>query len=161
MNTNSKKIKHFGGLAIAGIAALTLLGSVGVNALTSDTTAGSTTPAPTPTPTPSTDLAGLELAKAVALADAGLTEAQVTFKELEAEKEDGTVVYEVEFVYNGTEFEYKITATGTILKSESEVEETEVEGDRQDDQHPAEYVDGDTQDHHAEPADDHHDQHRD
>jgi hypothetical protein len=101
----------------------------------------------------------LALAKSVALADAGLTEAEVTFTELETESEDGVVVYEVEFVVNGTEYEYKISAAGVILKSESEMDDQD--DDDRDDEHPAEYTNGDTKDHHAEPADDHHDQHRD
>jgi len=101
----------------------------------------------------------LALAKSVALADAGLTEAQVTFKELEVESEDGVVVYEVEFVYNGTEFEYKVSAAGVILKSESELEKEDGEGAKAE--HTSAYINGDTQDHHAEPADAHHDQHRD
>jgi hypothetical protein len=99
----------------------------------------------------------------VALADAGCTEAEVTFRELEAENEDGVVLYEIEFVSSGVEYEYKVNAAGVIITSEKEVDDLDDNDDSElsrEDQ-PRDLVDGETQEHHAEAADDHHDQERD
>lgn len=59
----------------------------------------------------------VEKAKAIALADAGLTASQVRFRKAEREREDGVVLYEIEFENGGGEYEYNIHAgTGVILK---------------------------------------------
>ena len=43
---------------------------------------------------------------------------------MKLEKEDGMVIYEIEFYRNGIEYEYEINAiTGEILKYDSEQEE--------------------------------------
>ena len=61
---------------------------------------------------------GLEKAKEIALADAGFTAEQVKFKRAKRDREDGVVIYEIEFERNGREYEYEIHAgTGAILKS--------------------------------------------
>lgn len=56
-------------------------------------------------------------AKKIALKDAGLKESQVKNLEVEKDKDDGVVIYEVEFEKGSTEYEYKINAkTGKILE---------------------------------------------
>lgn len=61
---------------------------------------------------------GIEAAKNIALADAKLTEAE--FDTVDMERNKGVMVYEVEFVSNGVEYEYKINATtGAIIKSKN------------------------------------------
>lgn len=62
-------------------------------------------------------------AKATALADAGLTEADVTFTECKQDLHDGFQVYEIEFVSGNTEYNYTIDlSTGSILEKEQENE---------------------------------------
>ncbi|MCD8376547.1 MAG: PepSY domain-containing protein, partial [Oscillospiraceae bacterium] len=53
-------------------------------------------------------------AQEAALAHAGLTASQVTKLKVELDREDG--VYEVDFKYNGMEYEYEINAyTGAVV----------------------------------------------
>lgn len=87
-------------------------------------------PTPTnPTPTqPGTaqdgSYIGVERAKSIALAHAGLTSGQVTFVKAKLEFDDGRWEYEVEF-YTGSyqEYDYEIDAyTGAILKFDHDVE---------------------------------------
>lgn len=67
---------------------------------------------------------GAEKAKSIALSNAGLTAASVTGLISELDSDDGTAVYEVEFMYGGYEYEYKIDAkSGTILKSDKELDD--------------------------------------
>lgn len=62
---------------------------------------------------------GLERAKEIALSDAGLDLADVSFSKIKFGKEDREVVYEVEFYQARDEFEYIIEAySGEILKME-------------------------------------------
>ncbi|MCD8232743.1 MAG: fibronectin type III domain-containing protein [Clostridiales bacterium] len=82
---------------------------------TAATTSGSTT-----TTTSSTYI-GTAKAKSIALTDAGVTESQVRDLEVEKDKENGVVVYEVSFDYNGYEYDYTINATsGKIIEKEVE-----------------------------------------
>ena len=54
-------------------------------------------------------------ARACALADAGLSENEVTFTKSRLDREDGVLVYEIEFVTSSTEYEYEIDAsTGSV-----------------------------------------------
>ncbi len=62
----------------------------------------------------------LDEAKALALADAGLTAGQVTFTKAEADQHDGIPEYEIEFRTADREYEYEISASGAILKRDSE-----------------------------------------
>ncbi len=56
-------------------------------------------------------------AKEIAVADAGLTVNDVSFKKVKQEFDDGIDKIKVEFVYGETEYEYDIDAkTGTILE---------------------------------------------
>ena len=64
---------------------------------------------------------GKEAAKAAALAHAGLSEAQVSKVKCELDREDGRVVYEVEFKFDGLEYEYEIdAAAGAVVKYDKE-----------------------------------------
>lgn len=67
---------------------------------------------------------GAEKAKSIALSNAGLTAASVTGLVSELDSDDGAAVYEVEFIYGGYEYEYKIDAkSGAILKSDKELDD--------------------------------------
>ena len=69
-------------------------------------------------PSSVTDI-GEEAAKAAALSHAGLSASQVRKLKVHQEYDDGFAVYEIEFEYNGYEYEYKIdAAAGTILEYE-------------------------------------------
>jgi uncharacterized membrane protein YkoI len=62
---------------------------------------------------------GPDKAKAVALGDAGFTATQVTRLQCKLDREDGRTVYEVEFRYGVTEYEYDIDAyTGAIVSKD-------------------------------------------
>ncbi len=63
-----------------------------------------------------------EKAKSIALSNAGLTAASVTGLISELDSDDGAAVYEVEFIYGGYEYEYKIDAkSGAIIESDKEI----------------------------------------
>lgn len=65
---------------------------------------------------------GAEKAKSIALSNAGLTAASVTGLISELDSDDGAAVYEVEFIYGGYEYEYKIDAkSGAIIESDKEI----------------------------------------
>lgn len=60
---------------------------------------------------------GIDSAKSIAASHAGLTASTLTFSKAKLENDDGVTVYEVEFFYNETEYEYTIDAiTGDILE---------------------------------------------
>ena len=64
---------------------------------------------------------GKEAAKAAALAHAGLSESPVSRMKCELDREDGRVVYEIEFKCDGMEYEYEIDASsGSVLKYDKE-----------------------------------------
>jgi len=64
---------------------------------------------------------GLDAAKAFALAHAGLNEADVAGLHAELDREDGTMVYDVEFYRDGVEYDYEIDAvTGDVRKNKTE-----------------------------------------
>lgn len=61
----------------------------------------------------------LDTAKSIAISDAGLTEAEVTFTKEKLEYEDGIAVYEIEFYSSANRYEYEINAkTGDIVSRE-------------------------------------------
>ncbi len=71
----------------------------------------------TPSQAPAEPLIGLEKAKAIALADAGVTQAQAA--DLDWDLEKG--VYDIDFCVNGTEYDYHIhCTTGEILHTHKE-----------------------------------------
>lgn len=60
---------------------------------------------------------GAEPAKKIALKHAGVSEKQVSALRVKREYDDGTACYEIEFIYNGAEYEYQIKASdGTVLE---------------------------------------------
>ena len=62
-----------------------------------------------------------EGAKAIAFADAGVSEEDVTFLYVTQDKENGEDVFDVEFTAGTMEYDYEIRVSdGAILKSESE-----------------------------------------
>ncbi|HJD22565.1 MAG TPA: PepSY domain-containing protein, partial [Firmicutes bacterium] len=66
---------------------------------------------------------GEERAKAIAFAQAGAQEAVVTRLEVSLDCDDGRMLYEVEFHFNGYEYDYEIDATtGEVWKTEREEE---------------------------------------
>lgn len=76
------------------------------------------------TPTDPADYIGKDAAKAIALADAGLTASQVKKVEVELDRGNRKVVYEIEFQYGRMEYEYEIDAvSGAILKSDAEYDD--------------------------------------
>ena len=69
---------------------------------------------------------GAEKAGQLALQNAGVKRADATGLRTETDREDGILVYEVEFVSGGVEYEYVIRASdGTILKAEKEGRNTQ------------------------------------
>ena len=61
-------------------------------------------------------------AKDIALKHAGLAESAVTFVKLGQEQDDGILKWDVEFVANGTEYDYDIDAnTGDIVSFDNEI----------------------------------------
>ena len=73
-------------------------------------------------PADASDVIGLEEAEAIALKDAGKSAEEVVFKKAKLEKDDGRLVYDVEFYeVDGFEYEYEIDAlTGELLGFEKE-----------------------------------------
>lgn len=64
-------------------------------------------------------LIGVEKAKKLAAEHAGLTVSQAKFTECELDRDDGRVVYELEFRCGGEEYEYTVDAcSGAILEAE-------------------------------------------
>lgn len=62
-----------------------------------------------------------QAAKEIAFADAGVSQQDVQKLELDFDYENGQGIYEIEFICNGTEYEYDIHAkTGEILKAEKD-----------------------------------------
>ena len=67
------------------------------------------------------NLIGEAKAKAIALANAGVSESQISNYHIEREYDDGVTKYEIEFYVGNVEYEYDINAySGTILKAETE-----------------------------------------
>ena len=66
----------------------------------------------------------VDQAKYIAASHTGFPVSDVDFSKVKLEKDDGMVIYEIEFYRNGIEYEYEINAiTGEILKYDSEQEE--------------------------------------
>ncbi len=67
---------------------------------------------------------GQDKAKEAALAHAGLSADDVAYVEVDIDTENGVLVYEIEFKYNGYEYDYDINAlNGEIVKSKKEVDD--------------------------------------
>ena len=93
-------------IAIAGAAAIAVLGAVALP-LTQTASANITE----------------DRARKIALADAGLTEADTQYLRTKPDYDDGRSVYEVEFYADGTEYDYEIAAAdGAILSKDYDAE---------------------------------------
>lgn len=67
---------------------------------------------------------GADKAKQIALEKAGFAENEVQRMKVEKDREDGVVIYEVEFKQGKTEYSYEIiAATGEIVKAETELDD--------------------------------------
>lgn len=67
---------------------------------------------------------GADRAKEIALADAGLKEADAVFLKANLERDDGRYQYDVEFYSGSTEYDYEIDATtGTILSADRDLDD--------------------------------------
>ena len=74
----------------------------------------------TSTPIEETDI-GLEAAKSAALADAGVNAADATFTEQKRDRDDGVLVYDIDFYTSDMKYEYEIdAATGAVRERKSE-----------------------------------------
>ena len=74
-----------------------------------------------PAPSGTAQDIGYAKAKSIALNHAGVSESKAYDMDIELDKEDGKLVYEVEFKSGGMEYDYEIdAATGTILQQEAE-----------------------------------------
>ena len=74
----------------------------------------------TQTTTSGTDVT-LDEAKAIALADAGVSSSEVTYKKAKLDYDDGIKVYDIEFYTSDREYEYEINAsTGKVVSRSSE-----------------------------------------
>lgn len=64
---------------------------------------------------------GMERAKEIAVAHAGISASEAMFSKVKTDREHGRSVYEVEFYAQGMEYEYEIDAlNGTVLKFDKE-----------------------------------------
>lgn len=86
------------------------------------------------TSNPSSKYIGVDKAKTIALKDAGLSASSVTFTKAKLDRDDGVVVYEIEFYSGNTEYEYEINATsGQIRDRDSEMRDYDDDDDWDDD----------------------------
>lgn len=66
----------------------------------------------------------IDQAKEIALKHAGLTKDQVSFSQTKNDIDDGIEKYDIEFYYNGTEYDYEISAVdGKIIKYDNDIDE--------------------------------------
>lgn len=71
---------------------------------------------------------GEEVARATAVEHAGLTESDVTFIKVQQDRDDGRTVYDVEFYYDNTEYDYEIdAATGEIISYDRDIENYDIQ----------------------------------
>lgn len=90
---------------------------------------------------------GEDAAIAAALAQAGISADAATGLKTEFDCDDGAIVYEVEFVSGGIEYEYEIDAvSGTVVSKESETEDSDDVEDTDDDTDDDDDIDDDYDD---------------
>lgn len=65
------------------------------------------------------EIISLEKAKAAALADAGLTETEVTFTKAKTDRDDYVTVYDIEFYTDSAEYDYEINAADGDVREKS------------------------------------------
>ena len=76
---------------------------------------------------------GIDRAKAIAVGHAGVKSSDVVFSKAKLERDDGKLVYEIEFYSNYAEYEYTIDASsGTILEYETDKHEIDDDDDYDD-----------------------------
>ena len=102
-------------------------GSVSPSPAPDAATAPASTPTPSSTPKPTANAEsgyiGESKAKQIALAHAGVSEGSIREFECELDREDGIMVYEIDFECGNYEYEYEINAaTGEIVKYDIEEE---------------------------------------
>ena len=91
--------------------------SIQNNATTQNTTSTQSTPQTTPSDT--VQYIGEAEAKAIALSAAGLSESQVSRMRVSFDRDNGVMIYDVEFNSGRTEYEYEIDAiTGKVLNAD-------------------------------------------
>ena len=79
-------------------------------------------PAQQTTVAPAADI-GVEKAKEIALAHAGLSQDKVSFVKAELDYEDGIKVYDIEFYSGNVEYDYEISvADGSIISADRDIE---------------------------------------
>ena len=87
---------------------------------------------PTQTPDVSGDYIGEDIARATAVEHAGLTEGDVTFIKVQLDRDDGRTVYDVEFFYGNTEYDYEIDAvSGEIAGYDQDIENYNIQAQAQ------------------------------
>lgn len=110
------------------LLAISVNGCTTTENVTSDTddeaaSPANSAPSPADETTTGMDIITMEEAKEIALAHAGLTEADVTFVKAELGTDNGRQEYEIEFYSGNMEYDYEIDAsTGDILSYDSDVE---------------------------------------
>ena len=78
------------------------------------------------------DYISREKAMEIALADAGTAESSVRFVRSDLDRDDGRMIYDVEFYDDGTEYDYEIDAyTGDILSKDRDAEYWNGRGSRE------------------------------
>lgn len=76
------------------------------------------------------DLIGREKAKKIALDDAKVKESEIRDLDIELDRDDGTIHYDVDFEVGGKDYDYEIDAkTGEILRSETPPKSSESSSD--------------------------------
>ena len=100
-----------------------LANAVGYNATSDDNSVSLTRKNTVSTfPTASGDI-GSEKAKSIALNHAGVTSSTAKFVKVERDRDDGRLLYEVEFYAGNKEYDYEILASdGTILSYDADIE---------------------------------------
>lgn len=77
---------------------------------------------------------GVSSAKSIALKHASLTSSKVSVIEADLDSENGIMVYEVEFYYNGYEYDYEINAlTGEVVRNTKEYDDDYIADNDDDD----------------------------
>lgn len=98
------------------------------------------------TATTTTDDIGSDKAKEIALQQAGVTEAEVTWIEVERDYDDGRLEYNVEFRVGNKEYEYEVDAkTGQVFERDVDVED-DFDDRYDDDRYDDDRYDGDWDD---------------
>ena len=122
--TENNAAHTFDELAGLSVNELNLIGESGSKSITNVTAEGAAS---------DSAYIGEAKAKEIALAHAGAKAEEILGYEFEMDYEHGAMIYELEFDWNGREYEYDINAnTGEILKYEGEPAENTKDGKKQE-----------------------------